>query len=97
MLPRPEEQRKFLRHPMRRAAELLLAGHEQRIRCKICDMSDGGARLAISHPTAALPRTFTMVMFRDTLQRDCEVVWTDRRYVGVKFVSNWYGAHKSKQ
>ncbi len=55
-------------------------------------MSDGGARLAVSYPIANLPHTFTLTLFKDaSLQRECEVVWTDGRYVGIKFISDWYG------
>lgn len=88
MLPRPEEQRKFLRRPMHRAAELRFDMHEQRARCRIWDMSDGGARLSVSHPIAKLPPIFTLVLFKDaSVQRDCQVVWTDSRFVGIKFIS----------
>jgi PilZ domain len=98
MLPRPEEQRRYLRHPMHRAAEVRFGTQRQRVRCKIRDMSDGGARLAVSHPIASLPSTFTLVLFKDaSVQRDCEVVWTDSRYVGVKFISDWYGVLKPKR
>jgi hypothetical protein len=40
--------------------------------CVIWDISGGGARLAVGHSLADLPH-------------DCEVVWTDARFVGVKF------------
>jgi hypothetical protein len=33
-----------------------------------------------------------LVLFRDgSVKRDCQVMWTDGRYVGVKFTSDWYG------
>lgn len=77
---------------MRRAAELAVGGEDDRIRCRILDMSDGGACLAIYVPVTTLPRTFTLVVFKDaSLQRNCEMVWTDGRYIGVKFISEWYG------
>ncbi len=98
MLPRPEEQRKFLRRPMHRAAELRFDMQEQRARCRIWDMSDGGARLSVSHPIAKLPPIFTLVLFKDaSVQRDCQVVWTDSRFVGIKFISCWYGEPKPKR
>lgn len=59
--------------------------------CVIIDLSDGGARL--SRPLARLVRNFTLLLFKDgSVQRDCEVVWADRQYVGVKFISEWYTA-----
>lgn len=82
---------------MHRAAEICIGTQEKQVRCKILDMSDGGARLAISSTIANLPSTFTLVLFKDTsAQRDCEVVWTDNRCVGVKFISSWYAASKRK-
>jgi hypothetical protein len=72
---------------MRRAAEVVFGAHQAPVRCVIWDMSDGGARLAVAHPLADLPGTFTLVLYKDgSVQRNCEVVWTDARYVGVRFV-----------
>jgi hypothetical protein len=59
----------------------------------IIDLSDSGAR--ISWPVAAAARHFTLALFEDgSVQRECEVVWTNGRFVGVKFVSGWYTAAK---
>jgi hypothetical protein len=92
MLPSPQELRKSQRSSMHRVAEIILTANKQPVRCKIRDMSDGGARLAIAYPLASLPPTFTLVLFRDgSVKRDCQVMWTDGRYVGVKFTSDWYG------
>jgi hypothetical protein len=56
------------------------------ITCVVWDISDGGARLAVAHPLATLPHHFTLNLSKDeSEQRDCEVVWTDTRFVGVKF------------
>ena len=50
-------------------------------------MSDGGARLAVAVPLADLPSSFTLVLYKDgSIRRNCEVVWTDARYVGVRFI-----------
>jgi len=96
MLPRRQEQRKHLRRPMNRTAEVIFGANEPPVHCVIWDMSDGGARLAIRRPLSNLPRTFTLVLFKDTsIQRNCKVMWTNGRYVGVKFVSEWYGTIKS--
>jgi hypothetical protein len=76
---------------MRRGAQLIFGAQEPRISCVILDISDGGARLSVTHPLEDLPHTFTLIMFKDaSVRRNCEVVWTDTRYVGVKFVSEWY-------
>jgi hypothetical protein len=53
----------------------------------IWDISNGGARLAVAHPLTDLPTRFTLLLSRDgRVQRSCEIVWIDKRFVGVKFV-----------
>jgi hypothetical protein len=87
LIRQPREKRKSGRHPMRRAAEVVFAEHVPPARCVIWDMSDGGARLAVAVPLADLPSSFTLVLYKDgSIRRNCEVVWTDARYVGVRFI-----------
>ncbi len=87
LVRQPREKRKNARHPMRRAAEVVFDAHEPPVPCVIWDMSEGGARLAVARSLTGLPSTFTLVLYKDgSVRRDCEVVWTDPRYVGVKFV-----------
>ena len=75
---------------MRRAASVLLETARPPVRCEIWDMSDGGARLTIAYPPGDLPRTFALLLTKDaSAQRNCEVVWMDSRFVGVRFVSEW--------
>ena len=81
---------------MRRDAHLIFEGHKQAICCVIHDISNDGARLSFTAPLAVLPRTCTLVLFKDSVQRDCELVWIDRRFVGVKFISQWFGAKSSE-
>jgi hypothetical protein len=91
MLARSRESRKSVRRWMRRGAHIVFDACEQPIRCEIYDLSNGGARLGFAVPVAGLPRTFTLVLFKDSVQRDCEMVWKDGRLVGVKFISEWFG------
>lgn len=78
---------------MRRAAEVTFSGKDRAVPCIILDVSSGGARLVIGQPTTEIPRTFTLVLYKDrSAQRDCELIWMDRRSVGVKFISEWYAA-----
>lgn len=78
---------------MHRAAEIIFGENAQPVRCRISDMSEGGARLALASPVANIPHNFTLVLFKDaSVRRDCELVWTDRRHIGIKFLSRWYGA-----
>ena len=82
---------------MRRDAQVIFEGHQQFIGCVVHDISNGGARLSFAVPLAVLPRTFTLVLFKDSVQRDCELVWCDRRFVGVKFISEWFGTKSSER
>src|SRR5580704_6453836 len=97
MLARSRESRKNARRPMRRDAQVVFEGHEQSIGCVIHDISNGGARLSFTAPLAVLPRTFTLVLLKDSVQRDCELVWNDRGVIGVKFVSHWFGTKSSER
>ena len=97
MLARSRESRKNVRRRMRRDAQVLFEGHEQPIGCVVHNISNGGASLSFTAPLAAIPCIFTLVLLKDSVQRDCEVVWNDRGVVGVKFVSHWFGAKSSER
>jgi hypothetical protein len=72
---------------VRRAAQALLGEQTPPVRCVIWDISNGGARLAVAHPLTNLPRRFTLLLSHDgRVRRGCEIVWIDKRFVGVKFV-----------
>jgi hypothetical protein len=87
MLTRSTEQRKNLRRFTRRAATLSLDAQRPSVDCVIWDLSQGGARLAIALPLTELPHQFTLNVFRDgSVKRPCEVLWMNRRFVGVKFM-----------
>jgi PilZ domain len=82
---------------MHRRAEVVFAAHEPPARCIIHDLSDGGARISFDTPVANLPRAFTLVLFKNSAQRNCRVVWAKGRFVGVKFLSEWFGARLSER
>jgi len=82
---------------MHREAYVTYKGREQPIHCVIHDMSDGGARISLETGPGALPRAFTLVLLKDCLQRNCSVVWTNGRFFGVKFISEWFGAKLSER
>ena len=70
---------------MRRAAAVVL-GDQLAVQCIIWDMSGSGARLAVPRP-GDLPHTFSLLLTKDgSVRRNCEIVWMDTRFVGVKFV-----------
>jgi hypothetical protein len=81
---------------MRRDAHVIFEGHGQFIGCVVHDISNGGARLSFTVPLTVLPRTFTLVLFKDSVKRDCELVWRDHGVVGVKFISQWFGTKSSE-
>ncbi len=86
MLARSREDRKNVRRFTRRAATLSFSDQKPSVECVIWDISEGGARLAVAFPLADLPQHFTLNLFEDeSVQRKCEVVWMDKRFVGVKF------------
>ena len=86
MLARHREARKNVRRFTRRAATVSLGAEKPSVNCVIWDISEGGARLAVALPLADLPNHFTLNLFADgSVQRNCEVVWMDKRFIGVKF------------
>jgi len=90
------EKRRSPRRYARRAAEVIVAGRAQPVDCVLHDISDGGARLSFTGPPSRLPRTFTLLFFRDSsLKRDCEVMWIAGSFAGVRFVSPWYATPKN--
>jgi PilZ domain len=86
MLARHREDRRSVRRFTRRGATVSFSADKPSVDCVIWDISDGGARLAVALPLADLPRHFILNLFRDeSVQRHCEVVWMDKRFVGVRF------------
>jgi hypothetical protein len=87
MLARIRDKRTRSRLPARRAATVIFDNETPPVTCVIWDISEGGARLAVARPTPDLPPRFTLNLYRDgSIKWDCEVVWTDSQFVGVKFI-----------
>jgi hypothetical protein len=87
MFARSSEQRRAPRRPARRAATVSFVENGPSVACVIWDISDGGARLAVARPLRDLPRYFTLNLYKDcSVKFDCEVVWIDAKFVGVKFM-----------
>jgi hypothetical protein len=86
VLTRYREDRKSARRFTRRGATANFSADKPSVDCVIWDISDGGARLAIALPLADLARHFILNLLRDeSVQRLCEVVWMDKRFVGIRF------------
>jgi hypothetical protein len=86
LMPFRKQERRTLRHPSRRAACVAINAVDPPLQCVIWDFSDAGARLAIARRSADLPNKFTLVVKDGGVRRDCQVVWTDGRFVGVQFI-----------
>jgi hypothetical protein len=89
MLARTRESRKTARRSARRDAQIIVATRVMPIRCVLHDISNGGARLGFAERATNLPRTFALALYQGSVWRECQVVWTNGRFVGVKFVSKW--------
>lgn len=80
-------RRQAKRRPMRRAVAVSFWPVGKSLPCVVWDMTDSGARLAIAWPTADLPHSFHLLLTKDgSISRECEVVWTNSRFVGVEFL-----------
>jgi hypothetical protein len=87
MITQHRDQRKAQRRPMRRPAVVSFAHPSKCFACVVWDMSGSGARLAIACPTAEVPHKFDLLLTKDgAVRRSCEIVWTNSRFVGVKFL-----------
>ena len=96
MVSRHLEKRRSHRRYTRRDAEVIVTGRAQPVDCVLHDISDTGARLSFSVPPNRLPRTFTLLFFKDSsLKRDCEVMWTAGSFAGVRFISSWYSTPRN--
>jgi hypothetical protein len=89
MLARSREQRKGLRRFTRRAATLTFADQKPSVDCVIWDISGSGARLAVELPLSELPHRFILTDTEiGSVPKHCELLWIDRRFVGVKFTGH---------
>jgi hypothetical protein len=92
MFIRPPEGRKTAQLWMRRQAELLFCADDKGLRCVVHDMSDSGARIRLETRMNELPPSFTFALLKSGLQRNCNMVWTDGRFVGTTITPEWSGA-----
>jgi hypothetical protein len=80
-----QESRKSPRRPLRYAASLTVGTDAQPIPCVIWDISDGGARLAAARHHE-LPERFILILAEQGIERRCEIIWRNQRFVGVRFL-----------
>jgi hypothetical protein len=63
------------------------------IPCIVWDISDRGAKLAVSRPRL-VPEYFTLE-FSATLHRRCRRSWRSKRFVAAKFVDDQFDLKRS--
>ena len=90
--PRLNSSRSELRKSVRKRAHyqalIRFAGGVVECDCALADVSDGGAKLAISSPHE-IPDEFTLVLSeRYKLIHRCSVVWRADGYIGVRFLKD---------
>jgi len=86
MTPAFRDSRKAKRRLINYRAWLPLDPRRQPLECRIEDMSDTGARIAIPSSIKALPQEFTLWLDKNgKVQRECEIVWRNAGYVGARF------------
>jgi hypothetical protein len=80
----PSEKRRSRRERARLAASIRIDDDSPDQPCVVWDLSNGGAKLAAGRPLL-LPERFTL-LFSGAVQRRCQIMWRDEKFVGVKFV-----------
>jgi hypothetical protein len=86
MLAKTPDHRRAARRYTRRTATVSFGPNSSPVDCVIWDISESGARLSIALPSLDVPHHFTLNLYKDSgLAWNCEVIWSDAKYIGVKF------------
>ncbi len=81
----PKEERKSVRRPLSAAAFLYTAEGWPIGACQLIDVSQSGAKLAIS-VTDELPPDLIVALSRDgRVRRPCRLIWRKDNRIGVQF------------
>ena len=59
---------------------------QERIECRLLDISRGGAKLSAEAPSA-IPDRFDLAFAESARARPCRVVWRRGKLLGVRFVT----------
>jgi hypothetical protein len=76
---------------LRRGAQLAFKGHDKLVSRTIYDMLDSDARISLEAPITAVPQVFMFVLIPNTAQCTCRAAWSKSRFIGAKFVPEWFG------
>jgi hypothetical protein len=80
------EQRRSMREQVNFPAWIELGLRSQRRDCTVLDVSDGGARIALSSRDAP-SKEFWLVFSKDgTRRRRCRVIWRSADQIGVSYL-----------
>lgn len=65
---------------------ITFSGRFTTLPCVVRNISDNGARIQAQN-TADVPDTFVLIVEMDGIEVDCQVVWRNEKFAGVKFTS----------
>jgi hypothetical protein len=78
------DHRKNPRRRLRYKAWIRLAQGVAPVVCNLSDMSEGGARVALSDPNA-VPERFELILVEGAGGRPCQLVWRSDTEIGLRF------------
>ena len=85
-MPNNSNRRKFVRRPLSYPAKIVATDGSWGRNCRVIDVSDAGAKLALEKP-AELPNDFILALSMRGTVRRCQLMWTDDCEIGVQFVT----------
>lgn len=85
-MSKTSNRRKFVRRPLSYPAKLVATDGSWGRNCRVLDVSDGGAKLALETPTELPKEFFLALSVRGKAARKCQLMWVDDNEIGVQFV-----------
>lgn len=79
------DRREHERHPVQIDGKLIFADGRCVFDCVIVEVSDGGARIALSLEIE-LPRRVFLWQTKTGSVLECEVCWREHKFVGLRFI-----------
>lgn len=77
-----EDKRRVRRTRVLKAGMISFGGAA--ISCVVRNLTKSGAMLDVASPLG-VPREFTLMISSDEVRRECRIVWTKERRIGVSF------------
>ncbi len=82
-----DRQRAAPRKPVSMPGEVSFGDRQSRVACNIVDMSATGARLKMDALDRRLQQRVALYFDQRTTNVECQIVWNDAQFVGVRFCS----------